>query len=101
MKKFGLYNKFSTVPGKADELADILIKAADLISGAHGCRLYIVNKDQKNSNKVWVTEIWDSEEEHSASLSIEGVKELISEALPLLAGPPEQTKLDVLGGKGI
>ncbi len=48
-----------------------------------------------------VTEIWDSEEEHSASLSIEGVKELISEALPLLADPPEQIKLDVLGGKGI
>ena len=34
MKKFGLYNKFSTVPEKADELADILVE--DWYRGAVG-----------------------------------------------------------------
>jgi len=101
MAKYGLYSKFITHHDKADQLVDILIKASILISGASGCQLYVINKDKKVSDCVWVTEIWDSNEDHSNSLNIEGVKELIAEAIPLLNGQPEQTVLDVMGGKGV
>jgi hypothetical protein len=42
-----------------------------------------------------------SQEEHDASLTIEGAQEAISQVLTLLAGSPE--KIDVLpvGGKGL
>lgn len=101
MSKFGLYGKLKAQRGKGSELADILSEAASLVSTAKGCQLYIVNRDQADPDCVWITEVWDSEADHSASLKMEGVGTLISRAMPFLDGQPEQIKLDVIGGKGI
>jgi len=47
-----------------------------------------------------VTEMWRSQEEHDAALTLESTQAAIKRVLPLLAGSPE--KIDVLpvGGKG-
>jgi hypothetical protein len=37
-----------------------------------------------------VTEVWDSKEDHDASLNIESVKKIISAAIPLIDGKPEK-----------
>ena len=50
---------------------------------------------------VWVTEVWRSEADHDASLSIDGVRELISRARPLIAGAPEAIRTIPVGGKGL
>lgn len=102
MNKYGLHGKLQATEGKADELANILIQAAHLVSEAKGCHLYVVSKDLKEENSVWVTEIWDSKEEHDASLQLAGVRELIGEAIPILAGKPEGgQELEILGGVGV
>lgn len=102
MKKYGLHGKLNATKGNVDRLADILIKASKLVSKAKGCQLYVIGKDESDPNAVWITEIWDSKEDHDNSLGVEGVKELIGEAMPLLNGQPEKgQELEILGGSGI
>lgn len=90
--KYGLSGKFTAKDGKADEL----------VSTAKGCHLYILSRDTQNEHDIWVTEVWDSKKDHDNSLQLDGVKELISKALPLIEGQPEQgLELEVIGGAGI
>ena len=101
MSKYGLFTTFKTHPGRRNELASILLQASKLVSAAKGCYHYIIYNDTAAENSICVSEIWDTEEDHDNSLKIEGCMELISKALPLVNGKPENRKLLVLGGKGI
>jgi len=102
MKKYGLHGKFNTQKGKADELADILIEASQVVSKTKGCQLYSISKDPSEPDAVWVTEIWDSKADHDASLSLPEVRSLISKAIPLIDGAPAKgQELEVLGGFGL
>ena len=100
--KYGLIGTFNTQPGKAKELAGILLDAANLMKQAKGCHLYVVGLKPEEQDKVTVSEIWDSREDHDNSLNLPGVRELIGQAMPLLAGAPEKgQELTILGGLGI
>ncbi len=101
MSSYGCYVKFVARPGQRERLVELLLQAAAGIEEAPGCQLYIVNTSPTEAESVWVTEVWRSQEEHDASLTVEGARELIEKALLLLAGSPE--KIDVLpvGGKGL
>ena len=101
MNKYGLYTKFKTQKGKRDELVSILLQAAKLVSTAKGCNHYIIYKDTKDEDSVFVSEIWDTKEDHDNSLKIEGCMDLISKAMPLIDGKPEGDILEVIGGKGL
>jgi quinol monooxygenase YgiN len=102
MKKFGLHGKLSATTGNGDQLAQILLEASNLMTGNYGCHLYLVSKDKKDPDTIWITEVWNTREDHDRSLQIEGVKALISRAMPLLSGRPEPgLELEVLGGSGI
>ncbi|MFE9451979.1 putative quinol monooxygenase [Streptomyces sp. NPDC006739] len=101
MDKVGLYVKFRTQPGQRDTLVKILLRAAELGQDAPGCELYIVNTAPDEEDIVWVTEIWRSAADKAASLSATGASELIGQALPLLAGPPERIELRPVGGTGL
>ena len=99
---YGLHGKLNAKEGKAQELASILLDASALMQNAKGCHLYAVSIDQNNPNEVWVTEIWESKEDHAQSLSVDGVKELIGKAIPLLDGSPQKgQELEILGGLGV
>lgn len=101
MPAYGCYVKFTAQPGKRDALVEHLLKAAHSVENLEGCQLYVINTSPTEPECVWVTEIWSSQEEHYASLNVEGAQEAIKQVLPLLAGRPE--KIDVLpvGGKGL
>lgn len=55
---YGLIGKIIVLEGKADELAEILIRG---IANMPGCLSYIVAKDSIEANSVWVTEVWKVE----------------------------------------
>jgi quinol monooxygenase YgiN len=94
--------KMTAKTGHTDELANILLDASKLVATAKGCKLYVIGKDQNDLNAVYVTEIWDSKEEHDDSLKIEGVRPLIMKAMPILDGQPQKLQeLEILGGAGI
>jgi len=102
MNKYGLHGHLKATKGNGEKLASILLEASKLISTAKGCHLYVVSKDNAYNELVWVTEIWDSKEDHDNSLKVEGVKELIAQAMPILDGQPEKgQELEVLGGTGV
>lgn len=97
-----LQGKLKAKPDKANDLADILLQASKLVSTAKGCKLYVIAKDKNDLSFVHITEIWESKENHDDSLKVEGVRELIMTAMPLLAGPPVKgQELEILGGFGI
>ena len=100
MSAYGCYVKFTSRPGQRDALVEHILSAAAFVEKAAGCELYIINTSPTEPESVWVTEVWRSQEERDASLTIEGAQAAIKQVLPLLAGSPE--KIDVLpvGGKG-
>jgi len=97
-----LHGKFTAKAAHADDLANILLEASKLVSTATGCKLYVIGKDPNEVNAVYVTEIWNSKEDHDNSLKAPGVRELILKALPLIDGQPQKgQELEILGGAGI
>ena len=102
MTKYLLQGKLNAKEGKANELANILLKASHLVAKAQGCHLYVISRKDETPNTVFITEIWDSKEDHDNSLKDENVRNLIVKAMPLLDGAPEQgLELDLVGGFGI
>jgi quinol monooxygenase YgiN len=86
---------------EAVALGAILLKAAGQMQNAKGCILYIVGKTADNPDGIYVIEVWNSKEDHDNSLKLAGVRELISQAMPILDGRPDGTTLEILGGKGL
>ncbi len=98
---YGMVGKFITKAGKRGACAEILTRAAGIVGQFPGCSLYIVNEDLADENAIWVFEAWDDKESHDESLKDDRVRSLIAEAIPLMGGPPEGTRLNVIGGYGL
>jgi quinol monooxygenase YgiN len=90
MSKYLLHGNLTAKQGHREELADILIKASKLMATTKGCQLYAVALDKEDLHSVYITEIWESKEDHDNSLKVEGVRELIMKAMPILAGQPQK-----------
>ncbi len=100
--KYLLHGRLTAKSGQQKELANILIQASQLALTVNGCQLYVVSHDKEDETSVYVTEIWDSKTDHDNSLKVEGVRELIMKAMPILAAPPTKgQELKILGGKRI
>lgn len=50
---------------------------------------------------MWVTEVWVSEEAHSASLGLPSVRDAITRGRPLIAGFGERYVTRPIGGHGL
>lgn len=102
LMKYGLHGKLTATEENIDKLSSILLEASQLVSTAKGCRLYLVSRDLTDKNSIWITEVWDTKEDHDNSLKVPGVRELISQAVPILISPPQKgQELEILGGTGI
>jgi quinol monooxygenase YgiN len=80
---WGMIAKITTTPGKRDEMIRVLQESAANIPG---CLSYIVAKDAADESVLWVTEAWDSQASHDASLSLPAVKNAIPQAKSIVAG---------------
>lgn len=78
-----LHGRLGAKPGKRDELLAILT-VGEQSEPMPGCRLYLVAVDEADADGVWVTEVWESAEFHTASLQLDRVKEQIARAMPIL-----------------
>jgi quinol monooxygenase YgiN len=95
---YGLIGKIKIVPGQRDVLISILI---DGVSGMPGCLSYIVAKDPADADAIWITEVWESQESHQASLSLPSVQQAISRGKPLITGFGERFETTPVGGHGL
>jgi quinol monooxygenase YgiN len=92
---FGLIGKLRAVPGKRDQLAAILAEGTGTMPG---CRSYVVALDPDEPDALWITEVWDDEKAHRASLDLPAVRDAITRGRPLIAGfDLHQTTLPVSG----
>ncbi|HYZ86684.1 MAG TPA: putative quinol monooxygenase [Bryobacteraceae bacterium] len=95
---YGLIGRIKATAGKRDELATIL---TDDVGPMPGCLSYIVANDPKDPDALWVTEVWESEELHKASLSIPAVKDAIKKGRPLIASFDNHHVTEPIGGHGL
>jgi quinol monooxygenase YgiN len=80
---FMLHGRLAATPGKRDELLAIMSEG-ERDEPMPGCRLYLVAVDETDPDGVWVTEVWESEEAHTASLQLDRVTAQIARAMPIL-----------------
>ena len=95
---YGLIGKMMAAPGQRDSLIALLV---DGIESMPGCISYIVAKDPSDENAIWITEVWDSEASHKASLSLPAVQAAITKARPMIAGFGEHIITTPVGGHGL
>lgn len=95
---YGLIGKMNAVAGKRDELAAILLEGTRSMPG---CLSYVVANDSADPDALWITEVWDSQESHQASLSLPEVQAAIGRGRPLIAGFGERFETVPLGGYGL
>ena len=95
---YGLIGKILVVPGKREALIDILLEG---VAGMPGCLSYIVAKDLADADAIWVTEVWDSQANHQASLGLPSVQEAIRRGRPLIVGFSERFETHPVGGQGL
>lgn len=95
---YGLIGKMRAVPGQRDGLIAILL---DSVAGMPGCLSYIIAKDPLDVDAIWITEVWESQSSHQASLSLPSVQKAISLGRPLIAGFGERFETEPVGGYGL
>ncbi|MGH9382133.1 MAG: putative quinol monooxygenase [Thermoanaerobaculia bacterium] len=95
---FGLIGKMTTVQGQRDAFIDILLAGIDDMPG---CLSYVVAKDPEDENALWITEVWDSQASHEASLSLPSVQAAIAKGRSLIAGFGERFVTAPVGGHGL
>ena len=95
---YGLIVKMSVAAGKRDELIAILIEGS---AAMPGCFCYVVAKDNKDENAIWITEVWDSKESHDASLTMPEVKNAMVKGRPLITGVEMNVMTTPVGGFGL
>lgn len=95
---YGLTGKMIAKPGQRDALIAILLRGTGEMPG---CRIYVVSTDPADANAIWINEVWDSEEQHTASLQLPAVQAAIAEARPLIEGFGERFIMSPVGGVGL
>lgn len=95
---YGLIGKIRAVSGQRDALVSILL---DGVSGMPGCLGYVVAQDPADADAIWITEVWDSQASHKASLSLPSVQAAIARGKPLIAGFDQHIETVPVGGHGI
>lgn len=94
----GLIGKMLAAEGQRDALISILLEGVDAMPG---CLSYIVAEDSSDANAIWITEVWESEDHHRASLTLPAVRASIQKAMPLIAGFENPATTVPLGGHGL
>lgn len=84
------------IPGKRDELVAILVRRNPALSES-GCLRYDVGVSENAPDTVFVSELWESPEAHSASLTLPSVQAAIAEARPLLSGEMNGFRFEICG----
>ena len=101
MDRVGRYVQLKAREGQRDVLVEHMFGVAQLLADVPGCELYVINTSAADTDTVWVTEVWSSQAELDASLTLDSVKASVERVMSRLAGPPERIDILPVGGKGL
>jgi len=97
---YGYIGSMRTRPGKRDEVIALLLEGLDALPEV-GCLSYVVSECPDDADRIWVSEVWESAEHHSASLQLPETRATIAAAMPLLTGEFTRQETRVVGGLGL
>jgi len=97
-RMYGLIGKMRAHPGQRDALIAILL---DGTAAMPGCLAYVIAKDAQDADAIWITETWQDQASHKASLSLPSVQAAIAKGRPLIAGFGERFETEPVGGHGL
>ena len=92
---YGLIGKMVAIPGQREPLISELLDGVDKLPG---CLSFVVARDEDSADAIWITEVWDSEASHKASLELPFIKASIARAMPLIAKFENPQKTKPVGG---
>jgi quinol monooxygenase YgiN len=98
-----MYGRQGTIvakTGQRDALLALLLEGSSR-GDMPGCRLYVISRVPAQPDVLAISEVWDDQAAHTASLSLPNVRAVIARALPLIASMGEGLELDPVGGKGL
>jgi quinol monooxygenase YgiN len=95
---YGLIGKMIAVPGERDALLKILLES---VGEMPGCLSYVIARDPKDADAIWITEVWTDQTSHQASLAIPAVRNAITRAKPLIKSFADHHVTDPVGGHGL
>jgi quinol monooxygenase YgiN len=95
---YGQIGRMIAVPGKRDALIEILLEGTHAMPG---CLSYIVARDAEDADAIWITEVWDSEASHDASLQLPAVQAAITKGRDLIAKMDTGAVTAPVGGVGL
>jgi quinol monooxygenase YgiN len=95
---YGLIGKMIAASGQRDALISILL---DCLPEMPGCLSYVVSKDPADPDAIWITEVWDTQASHEASLTLPSVQQAITRGRPLITGFGERFVTEPVGGHGL
>jgi quinol monooxygenase YgiN len=95
---YGLISQMKAQPGQSDGLVALLLES---VAELPGCRGYVVALDNADPDGLWITELWEDEASHDASLSLPLIQQTIARARPLIAGFGARLATTPVGGIGL
>jgi quinol monooxygenase YgiN len=95
---YGLIGKMVAKPGQRDALVAVLLEG---VAGMPGCLSYVVAIDPTDADGIWITEVWDSQQSHRASLSLPAVQQAIARGKPMIASFAQSSETQPVGGHGL
>ena len=95
---YGLVGKMAAVPGQRAALAEVLLEGT---RDMPGCLSYVIAADSTDPDALWISEAWDSQASHEASLSLSTVRAAITKGRPMIAGFSSRVETVPIGGHGL
>ena len=96
--RYGLIGKMKAVSGQRDALIAAILDGS---AAMPGCLSYIVARDADDADAIWITEVWDSEASHDASLQLPAVQASIAKAKDMVASIETGVVTAPVGGIGL
>jgi len=94
---YGLIVKLTSFDGKRDELIALLAAST---CDMPGCFSYVISRDAADANLLWVTEVWETQAAHDASLTLRAVQSAIPQIRPLIARLERIAVTEPVAGNG-
>lgn len=96
---YGYIGSMKTKPGHRPAVLDQLVAGSAGLRAA-GCQLYLVSASNTDDVTIWVSEVWQTKEQHDASLRLPEVQAAIGRVMPVLTGEFSSQEVTVVGGLG-
>ena len=95
---YGLIVKVMVLPGRSEQFIALLRESA---ADMPGCLSYVVSRDTSDEDTIWVTEVWNNEHSHQASLSLPRVQDVIPRAKAIVTSFERVAVTEPVWGAGV